>query len=627
MTLFFCSSKVLAQVCTGSLGDPVVNIDFGRGSAPFGPSLGIRSYNYVNSTRVNDGDYAIAQSTRSMNRDWYEFRNHTPGDLNGYMMVINADESRGIFYESTIPIDLCPNTTYEFAAWVINMLEYDGLKPNITFVILDMNNNELRRYNTGDIPDRDPNWKQYGFLFETTGAARVKIRMISNVDNPNGDGGNDLAIDDITFRACGPLINTGIGTGFTQMENVCENTNAVFQLSAEVRGSATLRYQWQQETPNGWADIPGAMGLFYDLAISNPAPGDYRYRLTAAEPGNFDSPGCRTVSPVLIFRANLAPFPVALSNGPVCVGDAIILDVADAPGTYEWRKDGGPVFSREKSPVLQGANNTMAGLYTVSINSFGCEVSASINVDIIPPPVPVVDDAEPEICAGDGVRLLASGGTSYSWSPSIGLSSSSIADPIASPTETTLYTVKVYSGSCYRETQVNVIVHNVPKADAGPDKKILNGYSTKLEGQVLGDGISYFWTPAIAIDDVTSLNPTVSPKEDTRYILNVMSSFGCATAVDEVFVKVYPRLIIPNAFSPNGDNYNDVWNITAIDAFETASVKVMNRYGELVFESRGYEKPWEGKRKNENLPTGVYYYLIYLREDIAPLSGSLTLIR
>jgi gliding motility-associated-like protein len=94
-----------------------------------------------------------------------------------------------------------------------------------------------------------------------------------------------------------------------------------------------------------------------------------------------------------------------------------------------------------------------------------------------------------------------------------------------------------------------------------------------------------------------------------------------------VFVKVYEKLIVPNIFSPNGDGINDSWNITAIDAFDTSNVKVMNRYGEMVFESSGYTKAWDGKYKNNDLPAGVYYYIIKLRSDINPVSGSVTLIR
>jgi gliding motility-associated-like protein len=269
----------------------------------------------------------------------------------------------------------------------------------------------------------------------------------------------------------------------------------------------------------------------------------------------------------------------------------------------------------------------MSGSYTLTVKSLGCEVTSAINVNVIPPPIPVVDNPAPQICEGTSVQLNASGGTSYSWSPTIGLSDPNVANPIASPTVTTLYTVQVKSGTCYREAQVNVIVNKVPAADAGPDKKILSGYDVKLNGSVSGDGVRYFWTPNTDIDDKNSLTPRVSPKEDTDYILHAESTMGCVTALDTVFVKVYNGLTVPNAFSPNGDNINDAWNITAIDALDAPVVKVMNRYGTLIFESTGYEKPWDGKYRNEDVPVGVYYYIIDLKNGMKPVTGSLTLIR
>jgi len=627
LCLLFIFSEGSGQVCTGSLGDPVVNIDFGRGDAQIGPPFASSNYNYVTDS-PQDGSYTIARSTIGMNSGWYDLYNHTPGDSFGYMMVVNANWDPGIFYESNIPIDLCPNTTYEFAAWAVNMLKYSGVKPNITFMIVDINDQVLGRYDTGDIPDTDPTWKQYGFLFRTTGGGQVRIRMVSNVTNTTGGGGNDIAIDDITFRPCGPLITSSIdGTG-TQVIDVCENQNASIVLRANVEGSATLKYQWQTQTETGWADVPGANSDTLPVTFTpGSKPGAYNYRLSAAEPGNFNSPSCRTVSPVMTINVTPLPVPKALSNEPVCLGESLILDVADATGSYEWRKDGGPVFSTEKSPVISNVTAAMEGTYTVTIKGGGCETSASVVVHTVPPPVPAVANPAPEICLGDSVMLQASGGDFYSWSPSAGLSGSGIANPVASPSETTLYTVKVYSGTCYKETQVNVIVHQPPAADAGPDKKILSGYDTRLEGKVSGEGVTYFWYPTTGMDNPSSLNPLVAPKEDITYTLNALSPAGCVTAVDSVFVKVYDRLIIPNVFSPNGDGSNDTWNITAIDAFETPVVKVMNRYGEVVFESRGYDVPWDGRRKSENLPVGVYFYIIRLRGDLETLTGSVTIVR
>jgi gliding motility-associated-like protein len=627
LALIFITHSASAQVCEGSLGDPVVNIDFGRGSSDIGPNPGLpTSYRYVNpnSDQVRDGSFTIAKSTVGFNPGWYNVRNHTPGDFNGYMMVVNAADNPGIFYESAAAIDLCPNTTYEFAAWVVNILNYSGIKPNITFFILSTDNTVLGTYNTGDIPDIDPNWKQYGFLFRTTEAGRVKIRMVNN--GPGGTG-NDIALDDITFRACGPRMTAGVNNTSESSANICERNNATIRLSVNVDGPATLRYQWQKYNGSTWLDVTGETGTTMDVRFVNAELGRYDYRLAVAEGSNFNSPKCRTMSPTLTINVNPYPVPKALSNGPVCLGDAIVLDVADIADSYEWRNPAGTVIGTTKSVVIQNAAYEMAGTYSVKVNSRGCEASTSVDITIIPPPVPAVGNPAPEICEGTSVELSASGGTYYSWSPAEGLSDPEIANPVASPLKTTLYTVKVISGSCFRTAEVNVIVNKIPKADAGPDKKILLTYNTKLEGKVAGDEIDFFWTPSTDLDDPRSLHPVASPVRNTTYTLNVVSRLGCITAVDEVFIKVYEKLIVPNVFSPNGDGINDLWNITAIDAFDTPDVKVMNRYGEMVFESSGYAKAWDGKYKNNDLPAGVYYYVIKLRGDIKPVSGSVTLIR
>lgn len=625
LALIFISKIATAQVCTGSLGDPVVNIDFGKGFDQFGPILSSTSYSYVRDS-PQDGSYTVANSTLGMNPGWYTVFNHTPNASNGYMMVVNADEEPNkIFYESGTPIDLCPNTTYEFAAWVINILiSLGGNKPNLTFFILSMDDKVLGSYNTGDIPNGNPIWKQYGFLFKTTAAGRVKIRMVNN--GPGG-GGNDIALDDITFRACGPRITAGVNNGTDFTANICERSNAAIRLSAEVEGSPTLRYQWQQYNGSTWLDVPGETSTSTDVQFNNAQLGEYRYRLAVAEASNFNSPLCRTLSPTLTVRVNPYPVPQALSNGPVCLGDALILDVANADGTYEWRDPAGTIISTQKSPVIPNATYAMAGTYTVKVNSFGCETSNTVDVAVIAPPVPAVGNPEPEICEETSVQLSASGGTYYSWSPAEGLSNTEIANPIASPLVTTRYTVKVMSGSCFRTAEVNVIVNKTPRSDAGPDKKVLLGYNTKLDGKASGDEIDFFWTPSAGVDDPRSLHPVVTPTQSTTYTLNVVSRLGCVTAVDEVFVKVYEKLIVPNVFSPNGDGTNDLWNITAIDAFDTPDVKVMNRYGELVFESSGYTSAWDGKHKNNDLPVGVYYYVIRLRNDIKAVSGSVTIIR
>ena len=87
------------------------------------------------------------------------------------------------------------------------------------------------------------------------------------------------------------------------------------------------------------------------------------------------------------------------------------------------------------------------------------------------------------------------------------------------------------------------------------------------------------------------------------------------------------EVAIPNAFTPNGDGINDVWNIKSLIDYPSCLVSIFTRYGSLIYQSRGYAKPWDGVYNGSPLPTGTYYYIINLQNGQQPLSGYVALIR
>lgn len=76
-------------------------------------------------------------------------------------------------------------------------------------------------------------------------------------------------------------------------------------------------------------------------------------------------------------------------------------------------------------------------------------------------------------------------------------------------------------------------------------------------------------------------------------------------------VRIEKHCLKPyTAFSPNGDNLNDSWEIININHYPNAWVEVFDRYGRTVFKSEGGYSPWDGKQNGINLPSGNYYYTI-----------------
>ena len=309
---FIISLTVKSQLCTGSLGDPAVNITFGTGGTPSN-YVPTDSYTYLSSSCPNDGFYTVTTATSNcFGNTWHTVSSdHTGG---GAFMLVNASYAPGDFFVTTVT-DLCPNTTYEFAAWIMNVItRFGSIKPDITFNIETPAGTVLNSFNTGGIDvTTSPVWKQYGFFFTTPADnAAIVLRMTNNA--PGGIG-NDVALDDITFRPCGSKIEAKIAGNSTDTINVCEgNTNSYTFNSDGGAGYISPVYRWQISTDKGitWADIPGATTLTYKRTPTN-APGSYWYRLTVVEASVGGISSCRISSNLLII--NIHPTPL-VNAGP-----------------------------------------------------------------------------------------------------------------------------------------------------------------------------------------------------------------------------------------------------------------------------------------------------------------------
>ncbi len=128
------------------------------------------------------------------------------------------------------------------------------------------------------------------------------------------------------------------------------------------------------------------------------------------------------------------------------------------------------------------------------------------------------------------------------------------------------------------------------------------------------------------IKDTIGGNITINVTQSRSYYVSLTYGY-CESGRTEV--KVFLSALtggIVNTFTPNGDGVNDYWVIKGLDTYPDATVSIFNRYGQSVFQSTGYAKPFDGNRNGKPLPVGVYYYIINLkRGDV--LSGNVTILR
>jgi gliding motility-associated-like protein len=121
------------------------------------------------------------------------------------------------------------------------------------------------------------------------------------------------------------------------------------------------------------------------------------------------------------------------------------------------------------------------------------------------------------------------------------------------------------------------------------------------------------------------------PPVTTTYTLTVTNSDNCVS-VDNTTVNVIPDCMkIMNAFTPNGDGMNDNWMATnGTVCTKKVSVKVYNRYGNVVYKNDNYSNDWNGTYNGKPVPDGTYYYMVSyttITNDQAMLKGDVTILR
>ena len=645
-----------AQTCQGGLGDPIVNISFGSGSG-LGPPLasGITNLQYVSKSCPNDGQYTIINRTSNcFQGTWLiDLLDHT-GDPNGYFMLINASYNPSDFYVQTID-GLCGGTTYQFAAWMMNVgVLNDQIRPNVTFRVEKTDGTVLQSVNTGDIPLASANsWAQYAFYFDTPpGVSSVVLRMVNNA--PGGNG-NDLALDDITFRAAGPSVTTTVAGYTGNVVTVCDGSVPVLHLSSAVENNCypSAVYQWQQSTDGGasWNNIAGAGTVALNLLPGQ--PGRDLYRMTVTDAGNVGIKTCSVASdPVAVNILRLPQPSVSISSSPyVCAGQAVNFVASTVDGgagpLFQWKLNGVDAGTGDSTFVLHSPVSADVVSCVMTSNA-ACAVdpvveSNSLSVPVVPIPVTGVDmtGSADHICQ-DSLVMFAGNPSNGGSNPSFDWLINGVVVDSSGPVFATrqLKNGDVVSllmrGSLRCSPMVGapevvtMTVWDLPTINLFADTVIAGGSSLSLAPVVGGDIASYRWSPAVGLSDVAAANPVAHPLGTTGYQLEVTTFEGCRASASTK-VEVYYDVQMPGAFTPNGDGYNDVFRIPPVVPVHIRRLAVFNRHGAMVFLSENASVGWDGAVNGVAQPAGVYVWEVEydnpVTRRVEKKKGTIVLIR
>jgi len=424
-------------------------------------------------------------------------------------------------------------------------------------------------------------------------------------------------------------------------------------------GGTAPAYQWQVNTGSGWTNL--ANGGVYSGATTNTlaisqataSMNNYQYRCVGAN-------SCSNSNSAATTLTVIAPPAIAITKPAfnICSGrsftfTATVTNEGTNPA-YQWQVNDGTGWSNisDNGTYSGAATNTLTIIKTdvvmsnyqyrcVFINSCGTiySISESLIVTQTLTPTITIAASATDICSGTAVTFTATitnGGTkpAYQWQVngvntgpnSNTYTNSNLAngDVISCLLTSSLTcSVPVASGS-----NIVMTVNPLPVVSVTADTTIKKGSIVQLNASATGVIDNYLWMPATDLSDQHIANPGTKPVNTITYQVSATTANGC-TGYGKVTITVIKKIVMPNAFTPNGDGKNDVFRIPPSITFSLTTFSIFNRWGNLVFQTNDITKGWDGTFNARPSDVGTYVYMITgtsQKEQVA-LKGTVELIR
>ncbi len=440
----------------------------------------------------------------------------------------------------------------------------------------------------------------------------------------------------MTINPCNPPTISISGTPTT----VCEGTTVNFT-DATIPGSVPITgRQWI--FPGG---IP-ATSTSVNPIVTYAAVGTYSvYYVVTDANGSYGDTLINYID-VVSCPAPIAAFTA--SSTQLCPGNCIsFLDQSQnlviGQSTWSWSFPGSDsAVSTQQNP--QNICYPIPGVYDVMLtvtnaNGQDSEVKVGyILVDSCTVPTAGYTVETTKICQGTCVQFFnnSTRDDSVSWTffgANPLYQTSSESNPIVCYDDTGTFDVQLVAFNNYGPStpilDVDIIsVKPFPTIQAPPDTSVLIGNKVKLIA--FGDGIGFKWSPSEDVECPFCGQTFVSPTENTQYFVTAFNENGCESrdSVNVVVIQQFYRGV-PDAFTPNGDEQNDVVKVFG-NGIKTLEFFIYDRHGSLVFESNDQSIGWDGTLDGEAMEAGVYAYFAKITYESGYqeiLKGNVTLVR
>jgi len=554
------------------------NGDFTNGNIGFASAYDFQANN------TTEGEYYVGTNPQAWNVAMSACSDHTTGT--GNMMLINGSPVPNVgVWSQTITVT--PNTNYAFSTWIQALWP-----PNPAQLSFSINGKDVGSTISASLPTCT--WTQF---YTTWNSGNTTTAIISIVNKNTFVQGNDFALDDISFA---PVFikrdSVKIKIEKPSVQSI-KDTTICFGGAVKLTTSGAITYSW---TPANNLSDPNIA----DPIASPQSSTTYVVTGTTAA-------GClaKDTVGIVVHSQTLA----SKSNDTLICNNTPAQLQASGGVSYKWS----PVQSLSNAfisnPVATPTQNTDYIVEMVDINS--CILKDTIRVAIKPTPIFSVT-RDTSICLGMKVKLNATGGELFQWTPGVALDDPQSATPVATPQITSVYSVYVKDNLCASDTTMNVTITLTASPNIQATKIADIDCQNPTTQLVASGGLSYTWLPSSPLDDSRKANPIVSVDSTTTFILTGKDRNGCS-GIDTVTVNVtktgLPAFVLPNAFTPNNDGKNDCFGIKRWGNVEVIQMSIFNRWGQIVFETKDPKKCWDGTIKGQKQASGGYTYVIKAR--------------
>lgn len=228
----------------------------------------------------------------------------------------------------------------------------------------------------------------------------------------------------------------------------------------------------------------------------------------------------------------------------------------------------------------------------------------------------------------------------WSWQLPNG-NSSNLQDPVLQQYKQVgnfvVRTIATNSSGCKDTATKNILIHPLPEVTMPSVITMQVGFPITIPATYSSNVASWTWSPTTTLNCPDCPQPVANPKFDTRYTVSFVDSNGCKNSGDIKFIVICKNanVYVPNTFSPNGDGNNDVFYIRGKGLDRVKSLRVFNRWGEIVFEQQNFPVNnsmygWDGKFKGNKPVPDVYVYQVEVwceNSQVVHFEGNIALIQ